>query len=231
MGTTEGGFTGVQLMHDGGKDWPYFYFDPDLSDVDFREHSEGIYEAVQVRNPKNERYHAIWNTFPDLQERTTSDLYSKHPTKPNLWRFEGRTDDLVTFLGGQKHNPVLYEEAIRTHPSVLSALVIGTGRRQPALLVELREDAPTAQEKVLQSLLPTIEKANVDAPRHAVVKPSHVMFAASEKPFKRASKGTVQRAPTLRDYADEINELYTREGDKKLDNIDHLTGNGYVNGR
>lgn len=228
MGSTEGGYTGMQLSHDGGKDWSYFYFDPDFSDIEFREYSEGLYEAIQIRKPETEKYHAIWTTFPDLHERSTSDMYSKHPTKPNLWRFEGRTDDLITFARGEKHNPQVYEEEIRTNPLVKAAMIVGTGHQQAALLIQLRDSPPTtpeARQDILQKVLPSIEKANAEAPRHAVVLPTHVIFASAEKPFKLAGKGTIQRAPTVKDYEKEIEELYAREGDKKLDShLAHLNG-------
>jgi len=195
------------------EDWQYTFFHP-TPGIQFCEQTSGQYELVLVRDKHDEHLHSIWNTFPEIQlgkEWHTNDLWSKHPTKPNLWLYEGRVDDLIVFGNGSKHNPLAFEEQLRTNPLIKTVLVIGTGHQQAAALIELVkpiEDAEGAMERVKEEVWPTVEAANRLAPKHALVKKSHIIFAKPTKPFMRASKGTVQRSSTLKLYKEEIDGLY-----------------------
>ena len=95
---------------------------------------------------------------------------------------------------------------------ISAALVIGAQRFQGALLVELnRIDKaldPTERAAVIERIWPTIEEANKEAPSHARLEKSHVLFTQPHKPMLRAGKGTVQRSGTLKAYASEIDALY-----------------------
>jgi hypothetical protein len=220
-GSTEAGIVGLQLVTDS-EDWQYNYFHP-TPGIQFREQTSGQYELVLVRDKQDEHLHPIWTTFPEIQlgeEWHIKDLWSKHPTKPNLWLYEGRIDDLIVFGNGSKHNPLAFEEQLRSNPLVKTALIVGTGHHQTSALIELAEpiaDTEDAMESIRKKLLPTVEMANKVAPKHAVVKKSHIIFAKPSKPFLRASKGTVQRASTLMLYKEEIDELYAKFGDIKPD--------------
>jgi len=220
-GSTEACLPGVQLLTDQ-EDWQYNYFGPSPG-IKFVEQTPGQYELTFVRHPDDEHMYPIWQTFPHLNEWPIKDLFSRHPTKPNLWLYLGRIDDLIVFSNGSKHNPLAFEEQLRTHPLVRTALVAGTGRQQAAALIELAEPAaataPGAAARLRDELWPTIDAANRVAPKHARVLKSHVLFASPAKPFLRASKGTVQRAPTLRAYAAELDALYAAAGDRKLEGV------------
>ena len=211
----------MQLMTDR-EDWQYNYFHP-TPGIQFREQTSGQYELVLIRDKQDEHIHPIWATFPKArlgEEWHIKDLWSKHPTKPNLWLYEGRVDDLIIFGNGSKHNPLAFEEQLRSNPLIKTALVVGTGHQQAAALIELVEpiaDTEGAMERVREEVWPTVEAANKVAPKHGLVKKSHIIFSKPAKPFLRASKGTVQRSPTLRLYKEEIDELYARFGDIKLD--------------
>lgn len=103
------------------------------------------------------------------------------------------------------------EHHINHHPEVRSVLVIGTLRFQAALLVELKTTkqlSATERAEVIERLWPVIEEANQDCPRHAKIAKSHIFFTTPEKPMALAGKGTVQRQPTLKLYASEIDALY-----------------------
>ena len=52
------------------------------------------------------------------------------------------------------------------------------------------------------------EDTNRDAPTHAQIVKSHILFTHPQKPMLRAGKGTVQRSGTLNMYAKEIDTLY-----------------------
>ena len=81
--------------------WKYLQFH-NCFGAEFRPHSENLYELVMKRGLTVVRYQPPFCLFPDLQEFSTRDLFSPHPTKPDLWAYEGRSDDLIVFLTGLK---------------------------------------------------------------------------------------------------------------------------------
>lgn len=91
---------------------------------------------VLVRKSETKLLQGIFTTYPDLTEWPTKDLYSKHPTKTDHWLYEGRADDIIVFSNGEKLNPMSLEQSIEAHSEVKSAVVIGTGRFEPGLLID-----------------------------------------------------------------------------------------------
>ncbi len=207
-GSTEAMLLPTQMVDQ--EDWEYTSLSP-YAGAEFRQHSEDLYELVLVRQKDLELYQGIFRTFPDLQEYSMHDLYSKHPTKPDLWRYRGRSDDVIVLVNGEKLNPVTMEEVIGSHPEVRAALVVGQTRFQTALLIEpLKPDLSEEHKgKLVESVWPVIERANSEYPAHARLTKSLLLFTTSAKPMSRAGKGTIQRATTLQQYAKEIDALYT----------------------
>ncbi len=195
------------------ENWEYTNLGP-LAGAEFRHHSEDLYELVIVRQKDLELYQGIFRTFPDLQEYSMHDLYSKHPTKPDYWRYRGRSDDVIVLVNGEKLNPVTMEQVIMSHPEVRAALVVGQARFQTALLIEPSKPDMSEEEKgkLIESIWPLIEKANSEYPAHARLSKSLILFTTPAKPMSRAGKGTVQRAITISQYAKEIEALYTGSG-------------------
>ena len=191
--------------------WKYHQFH-NCFGAEFRPHSENLYELVVKRGPTVIQYQPTFSLFPDLQEFSTRDLFSPHPTKPDLWAYEGRTDDLIIFLTGLKTNPLAFEHLVGIHPEVRTALMAGDKRLQPALIVEPAESSALSmieRAELIERLWPLVQEANTGSPAHAKVLKTHIMIALPEKPFARASKGTVQRASTLEMYSQELDTLYT----------------------
>lgn len=95
---------------------------------------------------------------------------------------------------------------------ISAALVVGAQRFQAALLIEptTTNNAldPAERAAFIERIWPTVEEANKDAPSHARLMKSHVLFTRPQKPMLRAGKGTVQRSGTLKAYASEIDALY-----------------------
>lgn len=207
LGTTECGVHPYQLCDP--EDWKYMKVCPVLGH-EYRHVSEDLYEQVVVRNPDLQQYQGIFGTFPHLDEWPMKDLYSRHPTKPDVWLYRGRTDDIIVYSTGEKLNPVEMEHIIGADPSINGALIIGTGRFQSSLLVEAVQP-PTdnvEKEKLLELIWPSIEAANKVSPSHGRIHRNMVDFTSTGKPMMRAGKGTIQRALTLDLYAAEIDALY-----------------------
>lgn len=198
----------------------YFHYNPDLKGVEFREVSDGLYEQFMLRHPSTDAYHATWYTFPDLSEYSTNDLFSKHPTRPNLWFYEGRSDDVIVFSNGEKFNPSAMEATLRTHPSVSRVIVVGQARFEPAALIELHR-TPSEEEKkdLLDSFTPYLIRVNETAPAYAKLQRDHITFTRPDRPMILADKGTIKRTATAKAYDEEIEQLYAQANDSSLPTI------------
>ncbi len=121
---------------------------------------------VLHKDHKFQGVRAVSCNFPDVEHWHTKDLFRPHPTKPSLWQFYGRTDDIIVLSNGEKFNPVPSEAIVAGHRLLSGALIVGQGRFQAALLVEADEIAnPT--ETLIESIWPIVERANAQAPGHA----------------------------------------------------------------
>ena len=207
----------LPLYHKEPEDWMYFHVNPEMKGFEFREVSDGLYEQFLLRHPSTDPYHATWYTFPDNSEYSTKDLFSKHPTKPNLWFYEGRSDDVIVFSNGEKFNPSAMEATLRTHPDVSRAIVVGQARFEPAALIELRR-SPTEEAKkdLLDSFTPYLIKVNETAPAYAKLQRDHIAFTEPDKPMIMADKGSIKRAATAKAYEKEIDQIYANADDASL---------------
>ncbi|KAL2812311.1 putative NRPS-like enzyme [Aspergillus granulosus] len=190
--------------------WQYLYIHPSTGS-EFQHRMDDLHELVFRRSHICPETQPVFDMFPDLDEYETRDLFSSHPTVPNLWRHRGRKDDIVIFLNGEKTNPVSFEEQVSQHPAVRAALVAGNQRFEACLLVE-----PTAIEtldemakaELVETIWPTVEEANSLTPAHARVSKSKILILDPRRPMLRAGKGTIQRAGTVKLYQDDIEALY-----------------------
>ncbi|QSZ33879.1 hypothetical protein DSL72_005453 [Monilinia vaccinii-corymbosi] len=228
IGSTEAGL--YAQIWTGREDWQYFHFHPD-NGAKFVEREGGVYEMLFVRNPKLQHVQGIFHTFPELNEFSTKDRYEKHPTRPDLWLYRGRADDVIVLSNGEKLNPVTMELTINEHPDVRAAIVVGQARFQPALIIELNDSVEVTEgnkKDLIRSIQPFIDTANRGSPSHGQIKDGFVTFAKREKPFQRVPKGSLQRGPTIQLYESEIEELFANtEDDDDIDlqtsSLDSLT--------
>ena len=219
LGLTEAGCL-AQLEVDP-EDWAYIRPSP-LSGAEFRHHAGDSYELVIVRDENLKGYQSVFELFPDLQEYSTHDLFCNHPNKPDHWIYNGRADDVIVFLNGEKTNPVSYEGLVQSRPDVRAALVTGQGRFEAALLIEpMHSSDSSASQKaeLIERLWPTIKEANRRCPAHARISKSHILFTKPDKPMSRAGKGTVQRRFTIENYSDELENLYAEADSMKDEDV------------
>ena len=214
FGATELGLTPIilSLKNRSNADWKYVQFHPKLG-LELRHIADDVSELYAVRNPKLKEYQYTFTLFPDQQEYASRDLFVRHPHKPDLWKWKARADDIIVFLNGEKTNPISMEQHITArNPGVAAVLVVGAQRFQAALLVEpsTPHESLSAFQRagLIERIWPSIEEANLEAPSHARILKSHVLFTSPSKPMLRAGKGTVQRSGTLKAYESEIEALY-----------------------
>lgn len=234
-GATEIGL--LSMIHslsnrDSCKDWRYLHFHPSLG-IDMRRVTNDEYELVLQRSPATEEHQLQFTIFPELNEYSTRDLFIRHPdaSKPDLWRWSARADDVIVFLNGEKTNPVSMEQHIvASNPEVTAAIVAGSQRFQASLLLEYGSKPLDARERAaaIEKIWPSIDQANKDCPAHARIARTHVIFTKPEKPMMRAGKGTVSRAGTVALYASELDALYADAERLSLDSESDVCGPGRV---
>ncbi|KAI0483789.1 acetyl-CoA synthetase-like protein [Xylaria cf. heliscus] len=215
----------------GPLDWRYIRFHPNLGAV-FQEAMDGVYELVIQRGDEIASTQGLFTIRGQdkLQEYRTKDLFTKHPTVSDAWSWRARADDIIVFLNGEKTNPVSMEQHIVAENHELSgALVVGSQRFQPALLIE-----PTAgsgpmttadQAALIERIWPSVEEANRAAPAHARVEKSLVLVTTPDRPFIRSGKGTIQRPGSLAQYTEDIDKLYRNA---ELSQDDTISGTIYT---
>ncbi|KAH8702402.1 transferase family protein [Talaromyces proteolyticus] len=208
-GTTEGLFIGN--LWTPREDWFWFCFHP-YSGFEFKEAEADTYEHWVHRNEHWALFQGIFHTFPDKNSINFKDLYMKHPTKPNLWAFKGRSDDLVVLSNGYKISPLETEIFVTTHPAVNGCLIFGTGKPQAGLLIELKDPSSKPVE-LIDSIWETIQTANSMSRHKNQLLKDFVTFTLPDRPFLRTDKGTVKRSASLALYADYIERFYSSRSD------------------
>ncbi|KAJ5338907.1 hypothetical protein N7452_005635 [Penicillium brevicompactum] len=211
LGSSEAGVIPA-LVQSEDQDWEYFEWNPAYG-VQMLPVAIGLYEAIICRpGDGNRDLHGIFHVFPDRHNYNTHDVFSPHPIKPGLWRFEGRLDDVLVLSNGEKFNPILMERTVEGHELVSRAVVVGQGRFQAALLIEPRWDklGETPESSIIDKIWPAVEKANRLAPGHGKIFRSKVGLASRAKRFKTSPKGSTSRRMVVADYAEEIDVLYAR---------------------
>lgn len=211
IGSSEcGGFAQLIPEHDGGQLelWSYVHIHPQTGPV-YQEYSPGLCELTIKHDASCEPYQPLFTQLDTSQEFRTSDLFTAHPTMPGFWRHTGRVDDIIVFLNGEKTNPISFESHVVGHPDVAGALVFGTNRMEAGLLIEFTEpEKNRGGREAINRIWHRIEEANSLAPAHARIDDRLICIVSPEKPMIRTPKGTIKRQETLREYGQEIDDVY-----------------------
>ncbi|KAK7745271.1 hypothetical protein SLS62_009824 [Diatrype stigma] len=151
-----------------------------------------------------------------LKDMSHSDDCIQALAKLKMVIFGGDVADIIVLSNGEKLNPTTIEEIIGRHSQVKAALVFGTGRFQPGLLIEPLEQPKDDEDasSLIKSIWPFILNANKQTVGHGQIARQLIMLTDPDKPFLYGGKGTVQRGSTLKQYEKAIDELF-----KKVDKI------------
>jgi acyl-coenzyme A synthetase/AMP-(fatty) acid ligase len=202
IGSTEVGMLPL-IQPKVDEDWKYYHFHPASG---YRmEPRRDLFELIIDRKSELEPFQSVFKVFPELQTFSTKDLYRPHSEKPNLWKYEGRGDDLVKLSWLAKFHAKDIESAIERHPKVLSALMGGDDRPKPFLLVELKSREETSDLEDIWQELKAINKKNTEEIRIAK---EMVLIADPHRSFRRSLKRTLDRKAILADYQKDIDMLY-----------------------
>jgi hypothetical protein len=91
-------------------DWDYIWF-AEGQGIEFDKWSEKLFELV-IRRDINARFQQIFLLHQELEEYFTKDLFEKHSTKQDLWRYSGRKNDMVFLAGGDLLHATEMEQVI-----------------------------------------------------------------------------------------------------------------------
>ncbi|KAI5919523.1 hypothetical protein F4810DRAFT_724576 [Camillea tinctor] len=178
----------------------------------------GFYELVFPRTELINNSYAFFQTHPNKTEYRTSDLFCPVEGQDGWWTFSGRVDNWVVMSNGLKMDPTDMESTVAAHPDVRGVLVAGSRRFRLCMILEMKSPPNNAAERetILDGLWPTINEANRAAPKFGRVPRELIIFATKEKPFLRASKGTIQRRLTIMAYEKEIDKMYDQASEGLL---------------
>ena len=192
------------------QDWGYYRYNKRLGHS-FRHFADDMYELVHTRDQAIEPFQGVFYTFLDADFYAMRDLYIQHPTREGWWRSTGRVDDVVIFADAKKLNPIPYEAVIEEHPAVATALICGTGRTRPAVLLQPREWPKNDEDEkqLLEQVWSSFKRANEAGPVYGRLIKELVVLTKKDKPMARAGgKDTVQRKRSIELYEEEIESAY-----------------------
>lgn len=148
----------------------------------------------------------------DDSSYATSDLFVKHETIADAWRYHSRADSQLTLITGKKFDPAPLEAAIAGLGCLDDVLIFGNGRQIPgALLFRSKRGEHFSDSDLLDELWPEIERLNSETQDHARL--SRAMLVAMvhlETPLEKSSKGTIIRKAVEQRFQAEIEQAYDR---------------------
>ncbi|KAG1862517.1 L-aminoadipate-semialdehyde dehydrogenase [Suillus subalutaceus] len=155
----------------------------------------------------------------------TKDLFIKHPTIPDTYKFIGRIDDTLVMVNGEKTNPVPMELTLRSSPYIADAVIFGAGRIQIGALIlptEIVKDCSPSE--LVKLVAPIVALTNAEAPSHSQLASEALEFLPYGTVIPRADKGSILRPRVYKEFEGVINEVYERlEGDIDEDGKRRLT--------
>ena len=157
-GTTESGIFPNELIDPEDREYVSFN---SLFPYEMRPVCHDLCEVVIVRRENGDAFQEICRVYPDFPEWRVQDLFSKHPTKENVWLYRGQTVDLIVSSSGETFLPKSMEGVIDSHPSVDAALITDRGEAGLALLMQPQAAVTCEEQKqrFLDDIWPSVLRA------------------------------------------------------------------------
>lgn len=192
---------------------PYLQFEPESSGA-----SQDLYHLVIKPGLKQK----VLSDRPD-GSYGTKDLFQRHLTIPDLWKFAARKDDIIVMLNGEKADPIPVEDAVKVNPEVATAVAFGAGQEALGLVVIKSDSAATLpQEEFVAAIGSSIDLGNSRVPAYARMARDMIIVKEAGTPFPATDKGTVIRSAFLKEMHEDIERLYAGRSASKLE----CTGTG-----
>ncbi|PWY88879.1 acetyl-CoA synthetase-like protein [Aspergillus sclerotioniger CBS 115572] len=216
-GTTETGQLMTSFRERDDLDWDYVRPSPSvLPYLSWEEQMPGIYELCVLKGWPSK----VASNRPD-NSYATKDLFEKHPTKANAWRYYARLDDTLVLENGEKANPLVIEGVARNDPNVAEAIAFGANKPRLGLfLVPATSSQCETDEQLIETIFPAIELCNAELPAYAYISRDMIHVLPPDAVYRKTDKGTVIRSAFYRDYQEQIDQIYDAEdasGDQVLE--------------
>lgn len=212
LGATDGGLYITETLPDGDpKDWNYYKFSWRLGGRMEPIGEQDLHELVIHRDPSLRHHQAVFFLRPELTEWRTKDLYTPHPTKPGLWRYAYRADDLFKLAWLAKVKAEDVEGALERHAAVSRALVGGDARPTPFIIVEPRQallERSFPEVDLKEEIWRAVEEVNASLAAEVKIPKTNIIVADPKRPLQRLGKGTLNRRGILATYEQDIDQLY-----------------------
>jgi hypothetical protein len=174
----------------------------------------GEYECVYLKTHPGLSPSTANSDDPEPGSWRSKDVFTPHPTIPDVWKYVTRLDDRVTLSNGEKVLPLPIEGRIRQDNLVREAVVVGVDRAIPGLLV-FRALDDLSNEEFLDAIWPSIVDANSRAEAFSQITREAVIILPSDVEYPRTDKGSIIRAQVYRKFADDIEAMYARLDDEQ----------------
>lgn len=141
----------------------------------------------------------------------TRDLFVRHPSKDDRFKYVGRLDDWIVLVNGEKLNPVQFEHTVQSDPHVAEAVVFGVGQVSAGLIIVPAKGYDSlSEDEYLKLVQPTIDAANALAEAHAKIDREHIRVLTSDAAddCPKTDKGTVIRAAFYKKFETLIKTVY-----------------------
>ena len=207
FGSAECGFLmSSHREYSNDKAWDYLRSSTGGKFLRFEKRDENLLELV------------IQQGWPHIAKRNredgsfaTADLFMRHPSIPEAWRYHSRSDSQLTLITGKKFDPASLEDAIKVSSTLIEdVLIFGNGKPYAGMLLfRSRQASSMSDDEFVDQISPGIEKLNKKSQSHAKISRSMcVPMQYQQKPLQKSSKGTTIRTQAENTYSKQIAVAY-----------------------
>lgn len=182
---------------------------------------DDLYECVYLKG--HPALSASNSDVPAPGSWHSKDVFTPHPSIPELWKYVTRIDDRVTLINGEKVLPLPIEGRMREDKLVREAVVVGVDQSIPGLLVFRARTADfMSNEAYIEAIWPSVADANSRAEAFSQITRDMISLLPSNVECPQTDKGNVIRAQLYAQFENEIKALYAKvkgseKGGLKLD--------------
>ncbi|KAI0083934.1 acetyl-CoA synthetase-like protein [Irpex rosettiformis] len=143
----------------------------------------------------------------------TGDLYAKHPSIPNAWRYCGRSDDIIVMMNGKKASANAIETKLRASRDIAEAITFGSSRPMLGVLV-----VPASLSTPKERLIQRIHEVNASSASYATIIDDMIICLPYGAKLPKTSKGLIIRQQALKQFTDLIENAYRclEQGDSEV---------------
>ena len=139
----------------------------------------------------------------------SADVFTPHPTIPDIWKYVTRIDDRVTLLNGEKVLPLPIEGRLREDELIREAVVVGVDKAVPGLLIfRAKEGDHLSEDDYINVIWPSIADVNLRAEAFSHISREMIALFPSGMDYPQTDKRSIIRSRVYRKFDREIEKMY-----------------------